>query len=315
MSAGVPFIWVNKSRASSSLSNSKTEKDISRRIRSRALVAGHKSSHVNRSIKRVPLNLKWKRISKDTGSLENLRQPTLVQESRCFEPTLLSKFAQHEDDGHSSTSAGKRDLPADRCAIHFIDNGYVLRDFSSSTDPFSCFSVELDVTKLDCLWYFEKIWTQCAFKIPGCVGYGQEPVKDSEVTAMIQQCLSDETRFCCMLAATSARMQYIHRYQAYGNGTAHTYAATALRGLRQKMQKSDKFSEEDSINVLFLAAYEVFCSNESGAGKHLAAIRKLYPREMSNKFVQRLRANLELLVYDTVETNWPQRIDLVVQSR
>jgi len=43
--------------------------------------------------------------------------------------------------------------------------------------------------------------------------------------------------------------------------------------------KSTAFSEEDSTDVLFLAAYEIFCSDELGAEKHLAAVRRLYEQE------------------------------------
>jgi hypothetical protein len=112
-------------------------------------------------------------------------------------------------------------------------------------------------------------------------------------------------------------MQYIHHQEA-GNGAgvlAHGYAAKALHGLRRRMQEHNIFSEEDSTDLLFLAAYEIFCSDEMGAEKHLAAVRRLYKREILNRFVRRLQANLEHLVAKTVAGSWHQAIDQAIQLR
>jgi len=134
---------------------------------------------------------------------------------------------------------------------------------------------------------------------------------------MIQQCLRNKTHSYCLLAATSARMQYIHNHQEArdrGSGLAYGYAARALQGLLRRMQEPNVlFSEEDSTDVLFLAAYEIFCLNESGAEKHLAAVRRLYKQEISNIFVRRLQLNLELA--KGVTGSWYQAIDQLVQLR
>jgi hypothetical protein len=92
-------------------------------------------------------------------------------------------------------------------------------------------------------------------------------------------------------------MQCIHNREGRNDvsGLAHCYAARALHGIRQRMQEHSLFSEEDSTDLLFLAAYEIFYSDELGAEKHLAAVRRLYKQEISNKFVRRLQANLEAL--------------------
>jgi len=113
-------------------------------------------------------------------------------------------------------------------------------------------------------------------------------------------------------------MQYIHYQEAQHNGSelAYDYAARALHGLRRRMQEEhNNFSEEDSTDVLFLAAYEIFCSDELGAEKHLAAVRRLYKKEIDNEFVRRLQANLEILVAKSVTGNWHHAIDRLVQLR
>jgi hypothetical protein len=67
-----------------------------------------------------------------------------------------------------------------------------IHPLSGIPDPFSSYSVDLDTATLGSLWYFENIWTQSAFGLPGCVGYSQEPVEQYEITTMIQQCLTDK---------------------------------------------------------------------------------------------------------------------------
>jgi hypothetical protein len=112
-------------------------------------------------------------------------------------------------------------------------------------------------------------------------------------------------------------MQYIHhpRDRVKGQGEAHGYAAKALQGLQGRMQKRKEWEEEEATDVLFLAAYEIFCEDEVAAGKHLAAVRKLYKGEIENTFVRRLQANLEILVEKSVAGNWFQDVNRSVHVR
>lgn len=78
------------------------------------------------------------------------------------------------------------------------------------------------------------------------------------------------------------------------------------------------FEEDDAVDVLFLAAYEIFCEDEKGAGKHLAAVRRLYGQEISNTFMRRLQVNLEVLAGTDEDGKWHeefQAINRMVQSR
>ena len=47
--------------------------------------------------------------------------------------------------------------------------------------------------------------------------------------------------------------------------------------------------------MLILAAYETFCEDSKAAAMHLTAVRSLCHDEITNAFVSRLQANLELL--------------------
>jgi hypothetical protein len=112
-------------------------------------------------------------------------------------------------------------------------------------------------------------------------------------------------------------MQYIHhsRDRVKGQGDTHEYAARALQGLRERMRKRTEWEEEEATDVLFLAAYEVFCEDEEAAGKHLEAVRKLYKGEIENTFVRRLQANLETLVAKSGTESWVQDADRSVHLR
>jgi hypothetical protein len=108
-------------------------------------------------------------------------------------------------------------------------------------------------------------------------------------------------------------MRYLHNQEARndGSGLAHGYATRALHGLRRQIQEHNgiksarALSEEDATDILFLAVYEIFCSDEKGAETHLTAVRRLYKQEISNEFVKRLQANLELLATKRVVGLWP----------
>lgn len=122
---------------------------------------------------------------------------------------------------------------------------------------------------------------------------------------MIQTVFSNATRAYCLLAAASARMQYIHRpchhSLSEARNPAHGYAEKALRSLSEKLNDGLEWGEEEAIDVLFLAAYEVFCENEVSARRHLGAARRLYRGRIENSFVKRLQANLEVLVVKSLE--------------
>jgi hypothetical protein len=296
MSANSNLFWVNKTRDSSSLSNCRNEKNTLSQIRSHTLSVAHKSNRVKRPINRTPLDLSWTRRNITRGPIGDL---------------LFQASTQNHRDGNPLTDVGiqesenvqrERDSPSDTGRESIFGNALEINCLSGIPDPFLSCSIELDITALNHLWYFENIWTQCAFKLPECVGYGQKPIEQYETTAMIQQYLANKTHSYCLLAATGARIQYIHHHQESRDGhsglsMAHGYAAKALRGVRQRIEEHGRieFSEEDSTDILFLAAYEIFCSNEIGAEQHLTAVRRVYKQEISNTFMKRLQVNLERL--------------------
>lgn len=81
------------------------------------------------------------------------------------------------------------------------------------------------------------------------------------------------------------------------------------------MDERREWEEEEATEVLFLAAYEMFCEDEVAAGGHLVAVRSLYKGEIENTFVKRLQANLEVLVAKSVDGGWNQTIDREVKLR
>lgn len=89
--------------------------------------------------------------------------------------------------------------------------------------------------------------------------------------------------------------------QAGDSALAHGYARRALHELSAQIQAhreikvANGISEGLATNMLLLAAYEVFCSEEEGAQIHLTAVRRLYKKAFSNTFMNRLQANLEIL--------------------
>ena len=313
MTANSNLVWVNKSRDSSSLSNCRYEKDNFRKIRSHAVTIGHKSSRVKRPIKRTPLTLGWAR----TESLQNPTQESSLQPSSqdCGDTEVIP-YIQLSESGSKTPCAG-----LDRQLTFRSESGISdvfcpaleLHPLSSVFDPFSTSVISLDAATLEQLWYFSHIWTQSAFKLPGCIGYGQPPIPQREITSMIQTSLRNSTRGFCLLATTSARMQYIHHQTT--DRLAHGYAARALHGLQGRMQDREVWEEEDATDVLFLAAYEVFCEDEAGAGKHLAAVRRLYKRRIENTFVRRLQANLEILVVKSVSGSLRRGVDRPMRMR
>jgi hypothetical protein len=315
------LVWVNKTRDSSSLSNCRSEKNTFSQIRSHALTVAHKSSRVKRLIKRQPLDLSWTRRNVRKSPTDGSWSQASSQQRGDNGPVTGGAVhfvtrpneSQSESRSRSFSLQRRRDSFPDTGEGNIFENALIIHRLSGIADPFSSYSIELDTAARDHLWYFENIWTQCAFKIPGCVGYGQEPIGQCEITAMIQQCLTSAIHSYCLLAATSARMRYLHHQEARndGSGLAHGYATRALHGLRRRIQEhngikaTSALSEEDATDILFLAAYEIFCSDEKGAETHLTAVRRLYKQEISNEFVKRLQANLELLATKRVAGVWP----------
>ncbi|KAH8803458.1 hypothetical protein F5884DRAFT_805599 [Xylogone sp. PMI_703] len=273
MSSGSNFVWVNKTQDSSSLSHSQSEKPILRQIRSHIRTAAHKSSRVRRPIERKQLNFTWiqKKYDKTSDRIKQQEQFSCIDE----ESTVKNPSLNHP--------------------------------LSGVADPFSAYSIKLDAIVLDRLWYLQNIWSQSAFKIPGCVGYGQPPLDQHEAITLIRRCLTSTVHSYCLLAATSARMQYLHYQDEPNDGysLAHGYARRGLHQLRQQIENynrnmiSGPLSEEVTTDVIFLAAYEIFCCNDAVAKMHLAAVRRLYRQNLSNEFIARLRGNLELLADET----------------
>lgn len=101
----------------------------------------------------------------------------------------------------------------------------------NAPDICSSASMEFNLELLKSLWYFKNVWTNCAFKLPGCVGYDQAPTEENEVVAIVQDCLSDETKLFCLLAPCNARMNYLLAHQQLtpeGFRVAHGYAGRAI---------------------------------------------------------------------------------------
>lgn len=314
MPDALSLVWVNKTRDSSSLSNCRSDSATFGRIRSHALTVAHQSSRVRRPLKRRPLDLIW--VQKGPS-----RRPTHDTDF-CSQASSLRHGHRDLLNGHAvqlgapsdpRTKLGEKDcsyrLQRRRASVSDVATGMNLTKapivdcLNGIADPFSSCSIEVDAAALDCFWYFANVWTQCAFKIPGCVGYGQAPIEQYEITAMVQRCLANTIHCYCMLAATSARMQYL-RYEedrSGNNALGHDYAKRALCELRGRIQEhngtevASGLSEEMATDILFLAAYELFCCTEEGAQIHLTAVRRLYRQGFSNTFMSRLQANLEIL--------------------
>jgi hypothetical protein len=313
MAANSNLVWVNKSRDSSSLSNCRYEKDSFRKIRSHAVTVGHKSSRVKRPIKRTPLTLGW-------AQTENPKSPT--QESTlqpssqdCGDNEAIPYIQFSESKSKTPSTGLHRQLTSrsESGTSDIISPALELHPLGSVVDPFSTSVISLDAATLERLWYFENIWTQSAFKLPGCIGYGQPSIPQREIISMVQISLQNSTRSFCLLAATSARMQYIHHQTT--DRLAHGYAARALHGLQKRMRDREVWEGGDAMDVLFLAAYEVFCEDEVGAGKHLAAVRRLYKRRIENTFVRRLQINLEILVVKSVTGSLARGVDRSIRMR
>jgi hypothetical protein len=209
MSANSNLFWVNKTRDSSSLSNCRNEKNTLSQIRSHTLTVAHKSNRAKRLIKRTPRDLSWTQRNITRGPIGDLSFQASSQKHG--NSNLLTGVGVSE----SENVQRERDSPSD---TDIFGNALKIHCLSGIPDPFLSYSIELDTIALDHLWYFENIWTQCAFKLPGCVGYGQKPIEQYEITALIQQYLANEIHSYCLLAATGARIQYIHHHQDAQDG-------------------------------------------------------------------------------------------------
>jgi len=96
---------------------------------------------------------------------------------------------------------------------------------------------------------------------------------------------------------------------------AHRYVAKAMEGLQQHMQDQKEREEKEATKALFLAAYEVFYQDKFAGEKHLTAVRRLYKLEIENTFMRRLQANPEIIVAKSLDNNWHQAINHLVQLR
>lgn len=208
MSTTSKLIWVNKTPDSSSLSNCKSEKEKFREIRSHAVTVGHRSSRVKRPIKRTPFDLKWSQRGALTRSPDTSRLQFSSQTLGDNNLPYQVEFSQPE--GHTTFSTPLRQQVGPSPSVHGLPDVSrsvpfpTTNSLSSRHDPFSSYSIPLDVkATLEHLWYFQHIWAQCAFKLPNCVGYGDLPIPQVEITVFIQQCLKHPTRAYCLLAAAA----------------------------------------------------------------------------------------------------------------
>lgn len=314
MADKLDLLWVNKTLDSPSLSNCRHEKPINAQIRSHIRTAAHKRSRVERQIKRTLLGLSWVRrtTNRNYADTSDLLPP--VSRKKCDADSL---FIDYTDKSDAPLRKQKEQLGGQRLSVRLqspreSNSDAAQRSYSIGTSMFHClngiadpfsWSVKLDATALDRIYYFANTWTQCAFKIPGCIGYGQAPIELHEIRAVVQQCLNSTVHCYCLLAAASARMRYIQHMegQAGDYALAHSYARRALRELSTQIQahmqtkSANDISESLAANMVLLAAYEVFCSKEGAGQIHLTAVRRLYRMAFSNTFMSRLQANLEIL--------------------
>lgn len=317
MADRLDFVWVNKTLDSPSLSNCRHDRPTNSQIRSHTQTVAHKWSRVKRQIKRRPLDLNWNRRSTNRILADNsdLRSLASSEQRGADNPfighavesgaPLKKEKTQPGGQRPSFRVQGPRDSTSDIAKRVYTVNTPIFHCLNGIADPFTSCSIKLDAAALDRIWYFANTWTQCAFKIPGCVGYGQAPIEQYEIRAVIQQCLNSTIHCYCLLAAASARIRYIQykETQAGDSALAHSYARRALHELSAQIQAHSDIkvvngigiSEEVATNMLLLAAYEVFCVDEEGAQIHLTAVRRLYKKKLSNTFMNRLQANLEIL--------------------
>ncbi|PMD33013.1 hypothetical protein L207DRAFT_518371 [Hyaloscypha variabilis F] len=303
MPANLNLLWVNKSQVSTSLSNCRDEQASHRRIRSHAVKAGHKTSCVKRPIKITTRDLRWTQRKTSSRVLP-------IPKSKNANTLPLDEPSQFEDwTPHPPLPPALHPRPRIPPTANWPLS---IHHLTTHPDPFSSYPISLTPQTLTTLSYFTQTWSFSAFKLPGCIGYGQPPLAQHIITSLLRDCLQDETRSYCLLAAAEARRGYLHGKGKNWRGVAHVYAAKAMHGLRTWMarwnedEKGKWWDEDDVTAIIFLAAYEIFCEDEKAAEKHLCAVRRLCKVEIRNAWVRRLRANLEVLVVRSLggERGW-----------
>ncbi|KAN0089616.1 hypothetical protein V8E51_019876 [Hyaloscypha variabilis] len=303
MPANLNLLWVNKSQVSTSLSNCRDEQASHRRIRSHAVKAGHKTSCVKRPLKITTRDLRWTQRKTSSRVLP-------IPKSENANTLPLDEPSQFEDwTPHPPLPPA---LPPRPRIPPTANWPLSIHPLTTNPDPFSSYPIPLDPQTLSTLFYFTQTWSFSAFKLPGCIGYGQPPLPQHIITSLVRDCLQDETRCYCLLAASSARLHYLHPHLRthHHRQRTHVYAAKGMHGLRTWMmrwnEKGKGWNEEDVTAIIFLAAYEIFCEDERAAEKHLCAVRRLCKVEIRNAWARRLRGNLEVLVVRSLggERGW-----------
>ena len=136
-----------------------------------------------------------------------------------------------------------------------------------SLEPFDCFAIPVEANVLTHFHYFEEVWSSSAFQSP--LYFAQATTEsNADVVARVRETLTDQVHIYSLLAATSGRMKAVSADPLDHIDTAY-FATKVLRALCLYIAKGGQMNQNHVLDILFLAAYEIYASNLDGAKAHL----------------------------------------------
>ncbi|KIX03447.1 uncharacterized protein Z518_06999 [Rhinocladiella mackenziei CBS 650.93] len=115
-----------------------------------------------------------------------------------------------------------------------------------------------------------------------------------DVGEVIHMCLKDDLHMNALMAAVTMRMQIVHNA---GPGTrqftAQQHAAKAIAGLRKRLKDGNRRTDDHALDMLFLAAYELYCFNVEGTRAHLQALKSMKAERFLNPHIRTLFRNID----------------------
>ena len=284
------FLFVNKDESSSSLSNSRYDKNsaINRHVqrwRSQRRREARKRAQQRPEEEQEQTEPKATpepvlKLELDTPQLSTLSTPPLVTPSDLSAPTCESRESAEvcsasSEDIYQDSGEGESSL--DNVPLMFQAN-FVEGD---SIDPFNCTAVRLDQNVQSILQYY------IAFIVPSKERNGNQSrtrrdifnLSDNlpAVKEVVHGCLFNKTHMYALLTATSARMEEVSNVSLRRKNSARYFMNKALKHVCAYLNSKNDLSIDKQIilDVFYLCVCEWYLQNYDAALTHLKAVGHL----------------------------------------
>jgi hypothetical protein len=245
-------LFIIKTPGSKSLSNSRDELDVLRKINRHAQLGRSKPPSRRRklhSTKPVPV-----------GWLEEISD-----ESEPVVPDAICRKCRLKATLSGSYVFGYRKMTA--CPDCLLSVQPALYKFPSraTTDPFATLPISMDTEKYSIIQYFSTRY------LPAVTFY---EISDIAKTNITKGCLSNEVHMYSLLAGTTARMKHVTKDSFSRPDLAEYFATRAIGLMRHYLLTCECVTQEMILDIFLLSTTEVYNKNWPAVITHRTAFKQ-----------------------------------------